>query len=83
MKNIEIYTRPGCGYCAHTKKLLENEGLEFIEHDIFLKPEKLAEMQNLTSNRTFPQVFINNESIGGFEELLTLKKKNKLSKSAA
>lgn len=83
MKNIEIYTRPGCGYCAHAKTLLSNEGLDYIEHDIFLVPEKLAEMQTRTANRTFPQIFVDDESIGGFEELLTLKKQKKLSRSAA
>lgn len=83
MKNIEIYTRPGCGYCSHTKTLLASEGLTYIEHDISLSSDKLSEMQARTSNRTFPQIFIDNESIGGFEELLALKKHNNLPRNAA
>jgi len=83
MKNIEIYTRPGCGYCTHTKTLLSNEGLNYIEHDISLNPSSFSEMQKRTSNRTFPQIFIDDESIGGFEELLALKKQKKLPRNAA
>jgi len=83
MKNIEIYTRPGCGYCVHTKKLLTGEELNFVEHDIFVNPEKLTDMQKRTSNRTFPQIFIDDKSIGGFDELLALSKQEKLSRGAA
>lgn len=31
MKFIELYTRPGCGYCEHAKHLLAHKGLTYVE----------------------------------------------------
>lgn len=73
MQKVEIYTRPGCGYCQHAKVLLRNKNIAFVEYDVYREKEKLAEMQIRTPNRTFPQIFIDNRGIGGFEELLKLK----------
>lgn len=70
MTDIEIYTHPGCGYCTAAKKLLTQKQLPFIEFDVADKPEYLAEMRNRTSQKTFPQIFIAGESIGGFNDLL-------------
>ncbi|MCJ8338606.1 MAG: glutaredoxin [Pseudomonadales bacterium] len=71
MQKIEIYTRPGCGYCTHAKRLLLNRGLTFVEYDVYLQPEKINQLHARTSARAYPQIFIGNISIGGFSELLT------------
>jgi len=71
MTKVEIYTRPGCGYCTHAKRLLTNKGLDFIEYDVFENPKYINQLQQRTSGRTYPQIFIENESVGGFTELLT------------
>jgi len=78
MANIEIYTRPGCGYCTHAKRLLNNKQLEFIEYDVYLNPEKVAQMHSRTTGRTYPQIFIKGISIGGFSELLNQDKDGSL-----
>jgi len=78
MSNIEIYTRPGCGYCTHAKRLLKSKGLAFTEYDVYQNPASLSEMRSRTKERTFPQVFINQRSIGGFDELLKLEQRNEL-----
>lgn len=79
MNTIEIYTRPGCGYCTHAKRLLTSKGLTFTEYDVYQQPEKIGEMRRRTKERTYPQLFINNRAIGGFEALLQLEKRNHLS----
>lgn len=81
MSNIEIYTRPGCGYCTHAKRLLTSKGLTFSEYDVYREPERLNEMRSRTKGRTYPQLFINEVSMGGFEELLILEQLNRLPKS--
>lgn len=81
MNNIEIYTRPGCGYCTHAKRLLTSKGLTFSEYDVYREPERLNEMRSRTKGRTYPQLFINEVSMGGFEELLILEQLNRLPKS--
>lgn len=78
---IEIYTRPGCGYCSLTTRLLQNKSLPFTEHDVYRQPQRLTEMRSRTNGRTYPQVFINNLSIGGFEELLMLVQQNRIPKT--
>jgi glutaredoxin 3 len=80
MDNIEIFTRPGCGYCTHAKRLLESKGLHFTEYDVYQNPARLNEMRSRTKGRSFPQIFIKSQSIGGFEELLKLEKLKQLPK---
>ena len=80
MSKIEIYTRPGCGYCTHAKRLLVNKGLAFTEYDVYQKPEKIKQLHARTTGRTYPQIFIENQSIGGFTELLAIEQSSLLNK---
>lgn len=70
MSKVEIYTRPGCGYCTHAKRLLTSKGLDFIEYDVYKNPKYIVQLKHRTSGRTYPQVFIEDISVGGFTELL-------------
>ncbi|AFT67518.1 glutaredoxin domain-containing protein [Cycloclasticus sp. P1] len=82
MKKIEIYTRPGCGYCTHAKRLLESKGLDYSEYDTYIHPEKFQELRRRTQARTFPQIFVDDCAIGGFEDLLKLEQQNRLPKQS-
>jgi len=70
MSKIEIYTRPGCGYCTHAKRLLMSKGLRFIEYDVYENSKYISQLRKRTLGRTYQQVFIENVSVGGFTELL-------------
>lgn len=74
---VEIYTRPGCIYCEYARRLLHHEGQPYTEYSITFQPERLEEMRQRTRGRTYPQVFINDESIGGFTELQALYSQSK------
>tara|TARA_R110002110_G_scaffold122488_1_gene298760 strand:- start:1162 stop:1428 length:267 start_codon:yes stop_codon:yes gene_type:complete len=74
---VEIYTRPGCIYCELARRLLHHEGQAYREYSISFEPERLQEMRQRTKGRTYPQVFINDESIGGFTELEALYSQSK------
>ena len=79
MKKITIYTGPVCNYCDAAKRLLKRNNLEFNEIDISSGPEILNEMINKTNGkRTIPQIFFDNEHIGGYVEIRELEKNNKL-----
>ena len=78
MATIEIYTRPGCGYCNHARHLLRDKGLPFVEYDVYQNPQQVYALRGRTDKRTYPQIFINDLSVGGFEELLALEKQNRL-----
>ena len=73
MTDIVIYTRPGCGYCALAKQLLGKKGKEFKEYNIWSKDEYKADMQKKTGGaNTVPQIFINDDHIGGSDDLFAL-----------
>lgn len=69
MKQIEIFTGPGCGYCEAAKALLTRHKLAFTERDVS-EPAVLAEFrERLPRIRSIPQIFIDGEHIGGYEDL--------------
>lgn len=74
MKRIEIYTTGNCPYCIRAKALLKAKNLKFKELDVIREPELMIEMIERSKNRTVPQIFINDTSIGGFDELASLNK---------
>tara|TARA_B100001248_G_scaffold249857_1_gene223375 strand:- start:105 stop:359 length:255 start_codon:yes stop_codon:yes gene_type:complete len=79
MKKITIYTGPVCNYCDAAKRLLKRNNLEFNEIDISSGPEVLNEMINKTNGkRTIPQIFFDNEHVGGYVEIRELEKNKKL-----
>jgi glutaredoxin 3 len=72
MQKIVIYTTPSCPYCADAKELLNKKGVKYEEIQVDKDPDKLAEMVKLSNKRSVPQIFINNKSIGGFDDLSKL-----------
>ena len=66
---IEIFTGPNCSYCEAAKRLLRERRLSFTECEISA-PEAMAEFQRrLPRQKSLPQIFIDGEHIGGFEDL--------------
>ena len=76
---IEIYTRPGCGYCGAAKSLLTRKKAAFIEFDVAREPARRQEMWDRAgADSTFPQIFIGEMHVGGCEELYALDRQGKL-----
>ena len=66
---IKIYGKDNCGYCNMSKTLCETRGVEY-EYLQLDKDYSMSDFQEkFPSARTFPQILMNNESIGGFNEL--------------
>ena len=79
MANIEIYTTPFCGFCYQAKSLLNDKGVDYIEVDIISQPKRHSEMTERAGGlQTVPQIFIDNQHIGGCDELYELEAKDKL-----
>ena len=72
MKNIEVYSTHNCPWCVRAKALLESKGLEYAEINISADTDRALEMVERSGRRTVPQIFIDEESIGGFTELSAL-----------
>jgi glutaredoxin 3 len=76
---IEIYTRPGCGYCSAAKSLLTRKKVAFTEHNVATAPALRDEMHDRAgSGSTFPQIFIGQTHVGGCDELYALDREGKL-----
>jgi glutaredoxin 3 len=78
MQKIILYTTQTCPYCIYAKKLLEQKGLSYTEIRIDLNPVMRDEMINLTGRKTVPQIIINGDPIGGFDDLHALDVSGKL-----
>ena len=79
MAKIEIYTTPFCPFCVRAKRLLDSEGLSYEETDVSLSRELRQKMTKRAEGRTsVPQIFIDNEPIGGSDELAQLHRIGKL-----
>jgi glutaredoxin 3 len=73
MPGIEIYTSPWCGYCHRAKRLLDKKGVQYAEYDVTVEPGRRQEMMQRAAGRhTVPQIFIDDEGIGGCDELFEL-----------
>ncbi|MBZ0262525.1 MAG: glutaredoxin [Hyphomicrobiales bacterium] len=69
MTKIEIFTRPGCGYCLAAKQLLVGRKLSYTEFDLSV-PEHQEELSKRHPQaKTVPQIFVGKQLIGGFDDL--------------
>ena len=76
---IEIYTRPGCGYCTAAKPLLTRQQAAFTEFDVSRDPTLRQKMWDRAGvGSTFPQIFIGEVHVGGCDELYALDREGKL-----
>lgn len=66
---ITVYSRAPCGYCDAAKRLLSREGHEFVEVDLTADPEGFAGLVARSGMMTVPQIFRDDELIGGFDQL--------------
>lgn len=73
MNNVVMYSTAICPYCINAERLLKAKGVEHIEKiRIDLEPEKKQEMMEKTGRRTVPQIYINQQHVGGFDDLRAL-----------
>ncbi len=77
--NVEIYTWSTCPFCIRAKALLTKKGVEFTEYCIDGDEAARAEMaERANGRRSLPQIFINNQHIGGSDDLYALNAQGKL-----
>jgi glutaredoxin len=65
---VKVYTKNACGYCNMAKNLLKSKDITFEEVNIEDHPEAREFVIN-EGHRTMPQIYINEKSIGGFDQL--------------
>ncbi|WP_419906651.1 glutaredoxin 3 [Hoeflea sp.] len=79
MGDVTIYTRQFCGFCTAAKRLLDQKGVAYQEHDATFSSDLRAEMMQRAGGRaTFPQIFVGTVHVGGCDELHALERGGKL-----
>ena len=84
MAKVEVYSTQTCPYCVRAKSLLDAKDVDFQEIDVTGDDEaRLALVAKAGGRRTVPQIFINGQSIGGYDDLRALEESGKLDQMLA
>ena len=67
--NIFVYTKSKCPNCVAAKQLLKTKGLKFIENDIDTETVRQAFYFAYPDVKQMPQIFINDQRVGGLAGL--------------
>jgi glutaredoxin 3 len=79
MAKIVMYCTEVCPYCVRAVQLLQRKGITEIEKiRIDLQPEMQEIMIRKTGRRTVPQIYINDEHVGGYDDMAALDRAGKL-----
>jgi len=71
MINVVVYSKTNCPYCVMAKQLLKKSNIEFTEKLIGVDVTREQLMEVAPNARTVPQIVINNQVIGGYNELIS------------
>lgn len=76
---VEIYTWSRCPFCIRAKALLEEKGIDYTEYCIDGDSTAREEMAQRANGRSsLPQIFVNDQHIGGCDDLYSLESQNRL-----
>ncbi len=79
MAKVEVYTTTYCPFCTRAKNLLKSKGVAFVEIDVTEDDALRAKMVEMSGGRrTVPEIFINGEIVGGYDDLKALDDEEKL-----
>jgi glutaredoxin 3 len=78
MPKVQVYSKQHCAYCVRAKALLQKKGVAFEEIDVEHDDAKRVWLVEASGQRTLPQIFVDDRSLGGFSELEALDREGKL-----
>lgn len=79
MAEIELYTTRSCPYCIRAKRLLDSKNVTYKEIGVDMSPERRSEMmQRAKGSHTVPQIFIDQQHIGGCDDMMRLEREGRL-----
>jgi glutaredoxin 3 len=64
-----VWSKNACPFCDQAKALLKMKGIEFEERNVSKDWTKEQLLEAVPDARTLPQIFLNDNYIGGFTEL--------------
>ena len=78
LSRIILFSTDSCAFCAHARALLNKRGVDFEEVDLGGEPELQAELAGVTGSSSFPQIIVDGEPLGGFNELRAAERDGRL-----
>jgi glutaredoxin 3 len=78
MKPVTMYTTEACPFCSSAKALLAKRKVQYTEINLARDPDGRAALAEKTGMVTFPQIVIDGEPLGGFQELLAADRAGRL-----
>ena len=79
MPKIEVYSTAVCPYCVAAKNLLKSKGLQWKEVRVDADPaQRDLMLQRSGGRRTVPQIFINDQHVGGYDDLVVADRNGRL-----
>jgi glutaredoxin 3 len=75
---VTVYSKQNCAFCVRAKRLLEKKGVAYEEIDVEAKDDLRIWLAETTGQKTVPQIFAGERSLGGFSDLEALDREGKL-----
>jgi glutaredoxin 3 len=78
MSTVKVYTKTNCPYCVRAKALLDRKGVAYEEIDAGFDDALRTWLVETTGQRTVPQIFVGDRSLGGFSDIDALDREGAL-----
>jgi len=75
---VIMYATRFCPYCMRARSLLKKKGVEYTEISVGRDRDLWDEMEQRSGRNTVPQIFINDESVGGYDDIAALDRQGEL-----
>ncbi len=75
---VTVYTKQNCPYCVRAKRLLEKKGVAYEEISVEGDDSLRIWLVEKTGQRTVPQIFAGERSLGGFSDIAALDERGEL-----
>jgi len=72
MPDVRMYSTRTCPYCIKAERLLMERGFSVQKILVDRDPKLRERMMKITGRRTVPQIFIGNQHVGGYDDLVEL-----------
>jgi len=75
---VVMYSKWLCPYCMMASRLFKNKGVEYKKISVSWNRKLWDEMEQKSGGNTVPQIFINDEALGGYDDVAALDRKGEL-----
>ncbi len=75
---VIMYATRFCPYCMRARSLFKKKGVEYTEISVGRDRDLWDEMEQRSGRNTVPQIFINDESVGGYDDIAALDRQGEL-----